>query len=66
MKTSLLFKFVYSCIAIGLLNSSLQAASFSNDKVGYVPTKENQVSREAFRNDRFGIFIVCWHRVNGL
>ena len=57
MKTSLLFKFVYSCIAIGLLNSSLQAASFSNDKVGYVPTKENQVSREAFRNDRFGIFL---------
>lgn len=56
MRKNLLKKWFGICAAAGLLATNLSAAVPANPQ-NYVPTEENKKSREAFQDDKFGIFL---------
>ena len=59
MKATVCLKSLCLCAALALPTFAKAAFPSADDKqTSYVPTQENLQSREAFQNDKFGIFSV--------
>ena len=58
MKATVCLKSLCLCAALALPTFAKAAFPSADDKqTSYVPTQENLQSREAFQNDKFGIFL---------